>query len=43
MDNAGRPHSDARNTVERYRRRTSEPWNVTLTIDVRRHIADRGP
>jgi hypothetical protein len=33
MDNAGRPHSDALHTVERYRRRNFGSLDVTLTID----------
>ena len=33
MDNAGRPHSDALHTVERYRRRNFGVMDVTLTID----------
>jgi len=33
MDNAGRPHSDALHTVERYRRRNFGSMDVTLTID----------
>ena len=33
MDNAGRPHSDALHTVERYRRRDLGTMDVTLTID----------
>ena len=33
MDNAGRPHSDALHTVERYRRRNFGTLDVTLTID----------
>jgi len=33
MDNAGRPHSDALHTVERYRRRSFGSMDVTLTID----------
>jgi len=33
MDNAGRPHSEALHTIERYRRRTFGTMDVTLTID----------
>ena len=33
MDNAGRPHSDALHTVERYRRGAFGTMDVTLTID----------
>jgi hypothetical protein len=33
MDNAGRPHSDALHTIERYRRRDFGTLEVTLTID----------
>ena len=33
MDNAGRPHSDALHTIERYRRRSFGAMDVTLTID----------
>ena len=33
MDNAGRPHSEALRTTERYRRRTFGTMDVTLTID----------
>jgi hypothetical protein len=33
MDNAGRPHSDALHTIERYRRRTFGAMDVTITID----------
>ena len=33
MDNAGRPHSDALHTVERYRRSNFGSMDVTLTID----------
>lgn len=33
MDNAGRPHSDALHTIERYRRRDFGTMEVTLTID----------
>jgi len=33
MDNAGRPHSDALHTIERYRRRNIGTMDVTLTID----------
>ena len=33
MDNAGRPHTDALRTVERYRRRSLGTLDVTLTID----------
>ena len=33
MDNAGRPHSDALHTTERYRRRDFGTMDVTLTID----------
>ena len=33
MDNAGRPHSDALHTVERYRRRNFGVMDVTVTID----------
>ena len=33
MDNAGRPHSDALHTVERYRRPSVGSLEVTLTID----------
>ena len=33
MDNAGRPHSDALHTIERYHRRTFGAMDVTLTID----------
>ena len=33
MDNAGRPHSDALHTIERYRRRSVGSMDVTLTID----------
>src|SRR3954471_14688949 len=33
MDNAGRPHSDALHTTERYTRRTFGTMDVTLTID----------
>ena len=33
MDNAGRPHSEALHTTERYRRRTFGTMDVTLTID----------
>ena len=33
MDNAGRPHSDALHTIERYRRREFGTMDVTLTID----------
>jgi len=33
MDNAGRPHSDALHTIERYRRRNFGTMDVTLTID----------
>jgi hypothetical protein len=33
MDNAGRPHSDALHTIERYRRPTIGTMDVTLTID----------
>jgi hypothetical protein len=33
MDNAGRPHSDALHTIERYRRRDVGTLEVTLTID----------
>jgi len=33
MDNAGRPHSDALHTIERYRRRNFGTMEVTLTID----------
>jgi hypothetical protein len=33
MDNAGRPHSEALHTIERYRRRTFGALDVTLTID----------
>jgi hypothetical protein len=33
MDNAGRPHSDALHTIERYRRRDFGTLDVTLTID----------
>ena len=33
MDNAGRPHSDALHTIERYRRRDIGTMEVTLTID----------
>jgi len=33
MDNAGRPHSDAMHTIERYRRRNVGAMDVTLTID----------
>ncbi len=33
MDNAGRPHSDALHTIERYRRRDFGTMDVTLTID----------
>jgi hypothetical protein len=33
MDNAGRPHSDALHTIERYRRSSFGTLDVTLTID----------
>jgi hypothetical protein len=33
LDNAGRPHSDALHTIERYRRRDVGTLDVTLTID----------
>jgi len=33
MDNAGRPHSDALHTIERYRRRSFGTMEVTMTID----------
>jgi hypothetical protein len=33
MDNAGRPHSDALHTIERYHRRSFGAMDVTLTID----------
>ncbi|HUK33879.1 MAG TPA: hypothetical protein VLV86_08225, partial [Vicinamibacterales bacterium] len=33
MDNAGRPHTDALHTIERYRRRSFGAMDVTLTID----------
>jgi hypothetical protein len=33
LDNAGRPHSDALHTIERYRRRSIGTLDVTLTID----------
>ena len=33
MDNAGRPHTEALHTVERYRRRNVGTMDVTLTID----------
>jgi len=33
MDKAGRPHSDALHTIERYHRRTFGTMDVTLTID----------
>jgi hypothetical protein len=33
MDNAGRPHSDALHTIERYHRRSFGMMDVTLTID----------
>jgi hypothetical protein len=33
MDNAGRPHSDALHTIERYHRRNFGTMDVTLTID----------
>ena len=33
MDNAGRPHTDALHTTERYRRRSFGSMDVTLTID----------
>lgn len=33
MDNAGRPHTDALHTIERYRRRTVGTMDVTITID----------
>jgi hypothetical protein len=33
MDNAGRPHSDALHTIERYRRKSFGAMDVTLTID----------
>jgi hypothetical protein len=33
MDNAGRPHSDALHTIERYRRTSFGTMDVTLTID----------
>jgi hypothetical protein len=33
MDNAGKPHSDALHTIERYRRRNVGSLDVTLTID----------
>ena len=33
MDNAGRPHSDALRTIERYRRQNFGTMDVTLTID----------
>ncbi len=48
MDNAGRPHSDALRTIERYRRRTFGAMDVTLTIDdpkvyTRPWTVDAGP
>jgi hypothetical protein len=33
MDNAGRAHSDALHTVERYRRRNFGTLDVSMTID----------
>ncbi len=33
MDNAGRPHSDALHTIERYRRRNFGSMDVTITFD----------
>jgi hypothetical protein len=33
MDNAGRPHSDALHTIERYRRRNFGTMDVTITFD----------
>jgi hypothetical protein len=33
MDNAGRPHSDALHTIERYRRRNFGTMEVTVTFD----------